>query len=126
MLAELVINNGDDFTNALLKTTVLDDFCNLVWKYGGNTAKVLESGDDAILFVQKYKNATDVIECFYTGNVTGISKLNKNKSNVFTFATNKNNETFVAGSGNYKFNPTITVPEGYFDDITIYWFKLLL
>lgn len=48
----------DDFTNALLKTTVLDDFCNLVWKYGGNTAKVLESGDDAILFVQKYKNAT--------------------------------------------------------------------
>ncbi len=120
LLAELIINNSDNFTNALLKTTVLDDFCNLVWKYGGNTAKVLESGDDAILFVQKYKNAIDVIECFYTGNVTGISKLNKNKSNVFTFATNKNNETFVAGSGNYKFNPTITVTEGYFDDITEY------
>lgn len=49
LLAELVIGNGDDFTKALMKTGALDDFCNLVWKYGGEAAKVLvDKGDDAV------------------------------------------------------------------------------
>ena|GEM_PF-4317167 len=34
LLARLVLKNGDEFSNALLKTTVLDDFCDLAWKYG--------------------------------------------------------------------------------------------
>lgn len=46
LLAELVLNNGDDFTKALMKTEVLDDFCNTVWKYGSGTAKVLMYGDE--------------------------------------------------------------------------------
>ena len=121
LLAELVINNGDDFSKALLKTTVLDDFCNLVWKYGSKSAKVLTCGDDAVSFIGKYKDASDVINCFKTGNVSGISNLTNSKvSNVYTFATDKLGRTFVAGSGNYDKNPTIIVPEGYFDDMVEY------
>ena len=105
----------------MLKTTVLDDFCNLVWKYGSKSAKVLTCGDDAVSFVGKYKDASDVINCFKTRNVSGISNLTNSKvSNVYTFATDKLGRTFVAGSGNYDKNPTIIVPEGYFDDMVEY------
>jgi hypothetical protein len=121
LLAELVIGNGDDFTKALMKTGTLDDFCNLVWKYGSESAKVLTCGDDAISFVSKYENASDIIKCFKSGNVSGIANLEKsNVSKVYTFATDKTGKTFAAGSCNYDFNPTITVPEGYFDDIAQY------
>ena len=121
LLAELVLNNGDDFTKALMKTGALDDFCNLAWKYGGEAAKVLTCGDDAISFVSKYENVPDLIKCFSSGNVSGIVNLEKsNVSTVYTFATDKTGKTFAAGSCNYDYNPTITVPEGYFDDITQY------
>lgn len=60
LLAELVIGNGDDFTKALMKTGVLDDFCNLAWKYGGEAARVLvDKGDDAIKAICNL-NATQV------------------------------------------------------------------
>lgn len=39
---------------------------------------------------------------------------------VFTLATNNSRRTYVAGSGNYRFNPTIIIPEGYFDDFSEY------
>ena len=121
LLAELVLSNGDDFTKAIIKTDVLDDFCNLAWKYGSKSAKVLICGDDAISFVSKYEDASDAINCFKTGNVTGVSNLEKSKvSKTYTFATEKNHKTFAAGSCNYDYNPTITVPEGYFDDIGQY------
>ena len=88
LLAELVIGNGDDFTKALMKTGVLDDFCNLAWKYGDESAKVLICGDDAIAFVSKYENASDIIKCFKSGNVSGIVNLEKSSvSTVYTFAT---------------------------------------
>ena len=41
----------------MLKTTVLDDFCNLVWKYGDNVVEtVLKSNsyDEAVLKISKY------------------------------------------------------------------------
>lgn len=38
---------------------------------------------------------------------------NKNASNAITFTECKNGKVYVAGSCNYKYNPTITVPEGY-------------
>lgn len=121
LLAGLVINNGDDFTKAVLNTKVFDDFIDLAWKYDDNVAKILVCGDDAIIFVGKYKNARDIIKCFKSGNVIGISNLEKSEvSKTYTFATEKNNKTFVAGSCNYEYNPTITVPEGYFDDIDQY------
>lgn len=121
LLAELVIGNGDDFTKALMKTGVLDDFCNLAWKYGGESAKVLICGDDAISFVSKYENASDIIKCFKSGNVSGIGNLEKSSvSTVYTFATDKMGKTYAAGSCNYKYNPSITVPEGYFDDFAQY------
>ncbi len=53
LLACLVLKNGDDFSNALLKTTVLDDFCDLAWKYGDDTAKLLVAGDDVVSAVSK-------------------------------------------------------------------------
>lgn len=82
---------------------------------------VINNGDDAITFVGKYENATDIIKCFKSGNVVDISKLTDSKvSNVYTFATDKSGRTFVAGSGNYDRNPTIIVPEDYFDDIAEY------
>lgn len=48
LLAELVVNNGDDFSKALLKTKVLDDFCDLAWKYGNNISKILPCGDEVV------------------------------------------------------------------------------
>lgn len=121
LLAELVLNNGDDFTKALTKTQCLDEFCDLAWKYGDDAAKVLSSGDDAVSFVSRYENASDLIKCFKSGNVSGIANLEEsNVSTVYTFTTDKAGKTFAAGSCNYDFNPTITVPEGYFDDISQY------
>lgn len=34
-------------------------------------------------------------------------------SNAITFATGKDGKTYVAGSCNYKYNPTISVPDSY-------------
>ncbi|MBQ6942695.1 MAG: hypothetical protein IJN43_00050 [Ruminococcus sp.] len=121
LLAELVISNGDDFTKALINTKKLNEFCNLAWKYGDDVAKVLTCGDDAISFISKYEDASDIIKCFKTGDVKGIEKLfDAKNSTVFTFSTTNSGKTFVAGSGNYVKNPTITVPNGYFDDIASY------
>lgn len=129
LLAELVINNGDDFTKAVLNTNVLDDFCSLALKYNKSSiSKVLTSGDDAIKFIQKYEgkeNINNVIECFNSGNVIGVSKLStslasETPSSIFTFATDKTGRTFVAGSGNYQINPTINIEDNYFDDILEY------
>lgn len=54
LLAELVLNNGDDFTKALMKTGVLDEFCDLAWKYGDEAVRILiEKGDDAVKAVSK-------------------------------------------------------------------------
>ena len=119
LLAELVLNNGDDFARAVSNTKMLDEFCNLAWKYGDDAAKVLSSGDDAVSFVSKYEDASDVIKCFKTGNVSGISNLSESNT-VYTFATDINGRTFVAGSGNYAKNPSITVPKNYFDDFKQY------
>ena len=121
LLAEAVLRNGDDFARAVTNTQVLDTFCELAWKYGDDAAKVLTSGDDAVKFVSKYDDASDAIKCFKTGNVNGVSNLEKSDvSKTYTFATEKNGKTFAAGSCNYDYNPTITVPEGYFDDISQY------
>ena len=58
LLAELVINNGDEFSKALLKTTVLYDFCDIVWKYGDNATKLLIAGDDVITTISKLDSKT--------------------------------------------------------------------
>ena len=42
----------------MLKTTVLDDFCNLVWKYGDNATKLLIAGDDVITTISKLDSKT--------------------------------------------------------------------
>ncbi len=61
LLARLVLKNGDDFSDALLKTTVLDDFCDLAWKYGDDVATVFSTYiDDSIPIIQNYGG--DVIE----------------------------------------------------------------
>ena len=41
-----------------MKTTVLDDFCNLVWKYGDNATKLLIAGDDVITTISKLDSKT--------------------------------------------------------------------
>lgn len=33
----------------MLKTTVLDDFCDIVWKYGDNATKLLIAGDNVVI-----------------------------------------------------------------------------
>lgn len=58
LLAELVLNNGDDFTKALMKTGVLDDFCNLAWKYGNGVAKILPCGDEVVKLVGNMDEAS--------------------------------------------------------------------
>ena len=42
----------------MLKTTVLDDFCNRVWKYGDNATKLLIAGDDVITTISKLDSKT--------------------------------------------------------------------
>lgn len=58
LLAELVISNGDDFTKALMKTGALDDFCNLAWKYGNESTKLLLAGDDVIKKISSLDDLT--------------------------------------------------------------------
>ena len=42
----------------MLKTTVLDDFCDIVWKYGDNATKLLIAGDDVITTISKLDSKT--------------------------------------------------------------------
>ena len=74
LLAELVLNNGDDFTKALLNSNNLDDFCNIIWKNGSGYARIFGTyaddsiacvknyGDDAIAAINKYGD--DAINAF--------------------------------------------------------------
>ena len=93
LLAELVINNGDDFSKALLKTTVLDDFCNLVWKYGDNATKLLIAGDNVVIrfneiisksnnpkgWIDLIKNNNDDVLKIQSVDIFAINTKNPNK-----------------------------------------------
>lgn len=55
------------------------------------------------------------------GKISGVSKLkNSDVSAVYSFVADNKGRKFVAGSCNYDYNPTISVPKGYFDDISTY------
>lgn len=76
LLADLVTNNGDDFSRVSVGINVLDGFCSLAWKYEDDTANVPLCCDEAISFVSNYSDsASDVINCFKTVNVSGITKI---------------------------------------------------
>ena len=93
LLAELVINNGDEFSKALLKTTVLDDFCNLVWKYGDNATKLLIAGDNVVIrfneiisksnnpkgWIDLIKNNNDDVLKIQSVDIFAINTKNPNK-----------------------------------------------
>lgn len=56
ILAEMVLRNGDDFSAAVLKTNVIDEFCDLAWKYGDNASKIIICNDTTI---KKVSEMTD-------------------------------------------------------------------
>ena len=59
-------------------------------------------------------NGVDIFNKYKDKLVIGLSKaLDSSSSNAITFAECKNGEVYVAGRCNYKYNPTITVPDGY-------------
>lgn len=100
LLAELVIGNGDDFTKALMKTEVLDDFCNLVWKYGNEVAKVLvDKGDDAV-------KAVSALDAEQATRLIGMSSASGCRTGWVVFPNDPNsfNPAGLTKSGPYNTN----------------------
>lgn len=70
--------------------------------------------DDPIEMSLKYKDkSVPIIEKYCDDQVIGLSKAMNSESTAITFVRDPYGIVHVAGSGNYSYNPSITVPENY-------------
>lgn len=58
ILADLVLRNGDDFSAAVLKSNAIDEFCDIVWKYGDDATKIIICDDTAIKRVSEMNDSS--------------------------------------------------------------------
>jgi hypothetical protein len=88
LLAELVLGNGDDFTKALMKTGVLDDFCNLAWKCGDPAAKIFVYNEGLVpkanKLIAEYGDdfSKEIVEYFTKNNEKGAEILIRRAASV--------------------------------------------
>ena len=128
MFADVVFNNaGTDVSfTATLNRNASADIDNMT----PAPVEIIENENGTKTLKWTFDKLTiDQSEHLNDGTFSGVSKLkDSDVSAVFCFVKDSEGRKVVAGSCNYDYNPTISVPEGYFADMPTspssdYYFK---